>query len=234
MKKLVSGYVVRINKYKENDAIISILTKDGIESFKARALFKPNNKNAHALNLYSYGEYNINYKQEGGNETLISASLLSFVDKMYVSLDYALLFGVMGEIANKYDGFFEVFDYLFKNINDIDVYVAIIYCLKYILEKEGTLPIGDKCVKCNGKDNIETLSFIEGGFLCHSCNDTGVTIDSRILHDYHVIYKMQLEHLKHVHIDEKRAIYFIDQFYEYIESSLGIKLVSKNVFQALK
>ena len=234
MKKLVTGYVVRISKYKENDAIISVLTKKGIESFKARAMYKPNNKNAHALNLYSYGEYNINYKIEGGNGTLISASLLSFVDKMYVSLDYALLFGVMGEIANKYDGFFDVFDYIFKNIDSIDVYVAIIYCLKYILEKEGTLPIGDKCVKCGTKENIENLSFIEGGFICHSCNETNITIDSKILHDYHVIYKMQLEHLKNVKIEEKRAIYFIDLFYEYIESSLGIKLVSKNVFQALK
>ena len=234
MKKIIDGYVIRLNKYKESDAIVTILTENGIDTFKARGIYKNNNKNAYALNLYSRGEYIINYKTEGGNETLISASLLSFVDKVYESLEYALLFGIMGEIANKYSNFYIVFDYIFNHISEIDVNVGILFCLKFICKQEGVLPIGDKCIYCESNSNIVHLSFTEGGFICSNCNDNGICDDKQILHAYHIIYKMNLENLPLVKLDKKICYYFIDKFYDYLESSIGIKLVSKNVFLALK
>ena len=143
MNKTITGYVIKISKYKEYDAILSILTKNGISSFKVRSYYKPNNKNAHALSLYSKGEYIVSYKIEGGNGTLIRASLLSFVTKIYDSLEYSLLYGIMGEISNKYHDFYDVFDYINTNIDKININIAIIYCLKCIMLKEGVLLVAD-------------------------------------------------------------------------------------------
>ena len=109
MNKTITGYVIKISKYKDYDAILSVLTENGIASFKVRSMFKPNNKNAHALSLYSKGEYIINYRVEGGNGTLIKASLLSFVNKIYDSLEYSLLYGIMGEISNKHHKNYDIY-----------------------------------------------------------------------------------------------------------------------------
>ena len=41
---VISGIVIKSIPYGENDAIISVLTKDGVVTFKARGILKPSSK----------------------------------------------------------------------------------------------------------------------------------------------------------------------------------------------
>ena len=44
----VEGYVIRVNKFREADAILSVLTSDGMRSFIARGANKLTSKNRQA------------------------------------------------------------------------------------------------------------------------------------------------------------------------------------------
>ena len=235
MEKSIIGYTIKVSRYKENDAIITLLTKDGLETFKAKSICKQNNKNAYLVSLYTKSELKLTYKKEGGNETLIGGSLLSFIKEVYDNLNYSILFGILSEIALRYNGieFYETFDYIATNINRIDVYSAIIYALRYLLDKEGVLPVGNECVICQSKTNIEYLSFIDGGFICHSCNLYNKTTDIKLLKTYHLIYMMDLKNLIKVVIEKDTALYFIKLMFDYIETSTGILLNSSKVFRDL-
>ena len=65
MNKIYHGIIIKVVPYKESDAIISLLTKEeGVISFKARGVFKINSKTASSLQLFTIGDYTLEYKDK--------------------------------------------------------------------------------------------------------------------------------------------------------------------------
>ena len=62
MKFDVDGIVIKQNPYKEKDAMVSILTKDGIVSFLARSVQSISSKNKSSCLPFSYSTFTLNTK----------------------------------------------------------------------------------------------------------------------------------------------------------------------------
>ena len=67
------GFISNKTNFKDNDAIINVLTKDGPQTFKARGINKITSKNASSCNYFMISEYITNSKTQNGNQTLKSA-----------------------------------------------------------------------------------------------------------------------------------------------------------------
>ena len=60
----IEGIVIRQVQYKEKDAMVSVLTKDGTVSFLARCILSPTSKNASSCLLFAYSNFTLNSKQD--------------------------------------------------------------------------------------------------------------------------------------------------------------------------
>lgn len=78
----IEGILISCSLYKENDAILNVLTKDGYVSILGRGLFKVDNKNHSLLNGFVIGKFDCYKGKVGG------LKLRSYEAKNNLTLDY--------------------------------------------------------------------------------------------------------------------------------------------------
>jgi recombinational DNA repair protein (RecF pathway) len=66
----IKGYVLHLSPYKESDAMVQVLSSDGLYSFLARGLAKPTSKLAGATQLLSYSQFSLSSGPNGGTYSL--------------------------------------------------------------------------------------------------------------------------------------------------------------------
>lgn len=136
------GIVIKKSHYKDNDGMITILTSKGLVSFLAKGIFKIASKNNNALNLYTYGTYELldgNYKN-----TLKRATSIRNVMNAFSSLESLAALSLMGEATfcsiNEYDDF-DMMTSLNECISSIEdglsPYLIAIEYLCLLLKKTG-------------------------------------------------------------------------------------------------
>lgn len=81
----ITGIVLRINAYKEKDAMVLVLSENGTISFLARGVLSLTSKNASSVLLYAQSVFTLSSK--GNNLTLTQGKLISSFSSMYESLE---------------------------------------------------------------------------------------------------------------------------------------------------
>lgn len=176
MEELLTGFILRTTPYKENDIIVSILTKQGIRSFKARGIAKSESKLRSSLQLYSFGEYTCNSRLEMGHQTLTAAQLVMAPTEAMASIELSALLALFSEAVTKmeYDDWsmiYDNFDRFYRHLllhRDYDT--AYLVLLAHLVDWSGLGFEVDQCVNCGETRNIVALSASDGGLLCSRCN----------------------------------------------------------------
>jgi DNA repair protein RecO len=95
----LEGYVIHHAQYKENDAMVSVLSKDGLFSFLARGVLKPTAKNAASCQLLSYSRFSLS-QEKNGAYSLKESEVLKMPDGKD-SLERLTAFSFLAELTNK-------------------------------------------------------------------------------------------------------------------------------------
>ena len=167
------GFVSNKVDYKDNDAIINVITSEGKKTFKARGILKINSKNAKSCNYFMISEFLCNSKSENSNKTLKSSSLIKMYKKPYddllVSACYLAICSLLDNLSeevNGYDLAIKCFQLLEEDNYPIDV---LNYFLKNLCEALGYQSNLNGCVYCNKKNELISFDFESGGFVCNHC-----------------------------------------------------------------
>ncbi len=240
MEKIVRGYVIQLTPYKENDCIVTIMVEDSGEllSFSARGIMKITSKNCPSCQLYTKGEYLINYKIDNSNtNTLKSGIIIDYLPDIYSKIEVNMILGLLAEgIKYLQDSLtdserIELFSVVYESLKTLKNYSTIILViLKYFMIYSGIIMEADCCVCCGNKEHIVDVSYQEGGYICYQCNHK---IDphrsAAYLRNYRYVIKADIKNIYDFAVADEIAPTLIADFFEYLESAGGLKLKSRSV-----
>ncbi len=166
----VTGIVLRINAYKEKDAMVLVLSENGTISFLARGVLSLTSKNASSVLLYSHSLFNLSSK--GNNLTLTQGKLISSFSSMYESLEKMSAISFLSEVIIKCldEKIGQLYSYLLKCLElinqNFDTLTLVCIVLANIIKLSGYSLNYSSCVYCSDNLHIASVSYPEGGFIC--------------------------------------------------------------------
>ena len=224
----VEGIVIRLNQYKEKDAMVSVLTKDGMVSFLARGILNPSSKNASSCLLFAYSNFTLNSKQD--KLTLTQGKLIKSYYHLYESLESMASIQLVSELIIKcldedngriYHYLLNMLDKLSSNFDSITLSLI---CIAQIIKESGYALEFNECVKCGTKKDIVSFSFNEGGFICLNCLTNKDIIKSpTMLKTYRYVFRVEPESMDKYQLNRKVSLELIDSFCEYLSSCFALK-----------
>lgn len=235
MQKKVKGYIIHRSVYKETNLIVSLLTHDGIVSFKAQGALKVPYKLSSLVQLYTYGEYVLAFSKEGNKNTLIDGQVIKNVPVLAEDFESSIILSFLAESIVKDESFkkpYEVFDFVFNNLDKKEYYPSMIaVILKLHLLYNGSFLNSDECVKCGTKTNIATVSFNDGGYVCSKCNQIYSlpikTVD--YMKSYRYIMKANIENSTSFILTDLTKKEILNDLFSFIEENTGLKFNSKQL-----
>jgi len=236
MKSKFSGYVIDSVDYKDNDSIVTVLSPEGLISLKARGTKKITSKMNSVLFNYAYSEFEVNKSEKSGYLTLLDGTLLNYPSFVINSLEYMTIMGIISEGISKCSSK----DCLFVNFkeclsmmeNNVDSKMIIIAFLNFLLDSEGVMYEGNRCVCCLSKQ-VNNFDFDRGGFVCKNCG--GVSENITFLKNMRILTKVNFENASKAQIDEKDKMTYIFKSFESLENKCGIVFKGKEfLFRILK
>lgn len=169
--------VLRQRDFRENDAIVNVLSKDfGHLSFIARGIKKINSKNANSCNIFNISRFYFNYKENGLLNLRIAENIESFVSIRNDLLKQTIA-GIMVEVMDSMntENIDICYDLLKKSLYNLSSSDNSIAVLGLFFAKcndiNGISPDFDHCVKCGTTEGIVSISPHNGGFICKNCFD---------------------------------------------------------------
>ena len=226
---VISGIVIKSIPYGENDAIISVLTNDGVVTFKARGILKPSSKNMASCLMYAHSEFTLEEKKS--NNYLTKAKLISSNYRLYENLEYMTCLGLISECINVFLDdktskiIFDSFLLLLKGINDdFDIYTLTLINLAKIVKESGYGIDVNSCIRCGDKKGIVSINLNEGGFICKKCFTSSEEIKSTTyLKTVRYIFNVDLDNYFHYQLNKSVAISLIREYIYYLQECFGYK-----------
>jgi DNA repair protein RecO (recombination protein O) len=231
------GFVLRVSSYKENDAMVTILTKEGLVSFLARGIFKPTSKNRAAAQLLGLARFSLNESAAGSYSLAESVPLASPDGKEDLPTLAALSF--LAELCSKTvqnEEAPEVYPWLAKTLqamaDGFDPLTAALIFFARLLVIEGYGLNVDSCVYCGGKTGIVGVSYADGGFVCQ--NDLAgdaQKASARKLRILRFIFRCGLEDLGRVSFGKDETKEIFGDLGRYLSDLTGVALRSLSILE---
>ncbi len=201
MNNTCVGIVLSNRDYKDNDALIDVLTKDyGRLTFVARGVRKHNSKNATPCAILRISRFYFDYKETKGLQNLKIAEpvknffhIQSDLEKQAMGcLMLELMDSLQIEDEGAYDLLEQSLHYLDETKNPylvLGLYVAKL--CRYI----GIEPFVDGCVNCQSEHQIVAISVNDGGFVCANCFQPTRHIkkDKNQLQLFRILHKAEID-----------------------------------------
>ncbi|MGI6509255.1 MAG: DNA repair protein RecO [Erysipelotrichaceae bacterium] len=173
MNDLIKGIVINSIEYKENDAIVTILTEEfGKVALYVKGYKKITSKNVYATQLFDHSNFLFDYNPNRSIQILKSANLINQFSNIKTDYEKIAIASVICETATAVEE--NIYDLLFKTLtllnDDKQQYLVLNVYLVTMLNILGIAPFVDGCVNCGRIDSIESISISEGGFICCYCN----------------------------------------------------------------
>lgn len=178
MNNQCEGIVLHQREYKDNDMILTVLSKDyGKISFVARGIKKASSKNASSCTPFTKSIFYFNYRETSDLQSLKTAERIQMYRHIYDDLRKQVIASIICEMCMKIDS--EQFPYLYELLqqclsyldtgnNDYGVFA---FFTAKMNEVAGVNPDVDGCVHCGNDHNIAGISIYDGGFICANCFD---------------------------------------------------------------
>ena len=206
------GIVIRTTPFRDNDAMVSVLSNDKMWSFLARGVQKLTSKNGPSVNIYAHSRFVLSNGKDG--LALRSGEMLESFPNAKSDLDCLAVLGFLSEATCKYvlgEDAPRLYDFLLKSlrlVNDgFEPYVVALIYLAKVLEASGYGLQVDNCVRCGQKRPIVALSYNDGGFICEDCFDGVFTskYDARQLKIIRYIFKVDVERFGQVSFEKEET-----------------------------
>jgi DNA repair protein RecO (recombination protein O) len=182
--------VIRTADYKDNDRMITLLTKDfGKMSASARGSRKPTSKLFAASSLFCCGEYMF-YEKDGRYGVKSCAVRRTFFNMQNDYDAYAaacFIADAVDKVAQEDDVSPGLFTLTVNALYALDTGVspgtALAYFVQRLLYIEGVYPNLKNCVFCGRRENLTRFSAEHGGAVCSACAHThgGSGLDGDVL-----------------------------------------------------
>ncbi|NBK98122.1 MAG: DNA repair protein RecO [Erysipelotrichia bacterium] len=187
------GIVLKQQDYKDNDMILTILSKEyGKLSLLAKGIKKASSKNASSCALFVQSVFYFHYRETSRMQTLKTAERKHMFFHLYDDLEKQVIAAILCEMSEKIEC--EDGDYLYtlllqclKTLDEghNDYGVLAFFCAK-MNEIAGISPNVDGCVFCGDPHHIIAVSLYDGGFVCTQHYDVR----------------------RHIHLSQERLRYF--------------------------
>lgn len=202
------GIVLKQIEYRENDALLTVLTKDhGKLSLVARGIKKMTSKNAVSCMPYCVSEFVLDYQDDKSMFTIKTASLQESNHKIQEDLIKLGVAQVLTELVDKcipqgyiddeiIENLYQLLEVSLRKLNDDKEYGLLLSLfLAQILKQCGVPPTVDECVLC-GSSKVNYISVDEGGFICADCKaEVGaITTNQMDLKRFRLVNKAEIEH----------------------------------------
>lgn len=228
MKIDIEGIVISQNPYKEKDAMVSVLTKDGIVSFLARSILSLTSKNKSSCLPFSYSSFSLSSKQD--KLSLTQGKLIKSYYHFFNSLENLSSINLINECILKFvdEENTILFDYL-KNYLELldrgfDETTLTLIMMAQIVKSSGYNLEFNSCVICGSKTNIVGISYDEGGFVCKKClNDTNKKVSREYLKTYRYAFMVPFDMMAHYVVNSSIGYELIVNFCEYLSKSFGFR-----------
>lgn len=226
------GIVTSVTAYRESDGIVNLLTKNGFVTFTAHGILKINAKLTSLCQLYNVVKVDLSQNKKSSHYTLQSGETLKSYKNLYENIEAMLTLGFIIELAKK----------TIDEENISSIYEAILVCLDAILMQKDLRTIRlaflshiinnvgltlnvNECVRCGSKKGIISLSYFDGGFVCHKCL-LSTDIQHKPLYIKMARYVMiaPLKEVVEKALPEFECNALFRDFYHFLSEQLDIKL----------
>lgn len=214
----MNGIIVSAKDYRENDALLHILSEDGeLISVVAKGIQKVKSKNAPACQLFTYTRMQLNYREGAAMQSLRSAEIIDSYRKIREDLLKQSIASYFCECIDKSGFELDSFPLLKQSLDilkDTDQPFRILCLFQSLVNRmHGIEPYVDGCVRCGNTQGITGISRSDGGFVCKLCFRTSHDQTKSIeeLKRFRLISKAELEHYD---ILADHADYTYDDFEE--------------------
>lgn len=221
----IEGIVLRQVVYKEKDAMMTILTPNGIASFFARGILSLTSKNAASCLVYAHSRFILS--SSGERLSLRKGQLINSFYKNYESVLKMSALGLMSEVIFKisndddgrlYSPFLKILNLL---SNDFDVITLItIYLAKAILFSGYSLTY-DKCYLCRSKRSIVAVDYLNGGFVCKKCAVNLTPRSAIYLKTFRYVFMVEEDNYAKVTLNKTVCLNLITDFLNYLKNKFA-------------
>lgn len=207
------GIVVKRQRYREKDALITILTKEyGFKTFLVRGTQGPKSKISGSVIPFSYGDYSGLVKDEGLSY-LNSASNVKQFDEIIQDIElnaYAtFLFDLMSnaflnEVVPE-EWYKELFKALLYIDNGYDAQIVVNILQMHLLKVFGVEPNMDSCVVGGETSGHFDFSVILGGLICskHFAQDVHrLHLSEKTVYFLRMFSKITLKQISSINLKE--------------------------------
>lgn len=168
----IKGIILSINEYKEYDSIVKMVTENKIIDFIAKGVLKQTSKNRMLCQPFSYVSLQLTHTSF---PVLITGNVIQSYYKISQDLMNQAICNCLCDLLLHTEidlNLFHLFDQVLHrfHIDDKKKYTLACMFIKDILIKDGFSMHVNDCILCHTKNNLETISIKDGGFLCHNCN----------------------------------------------------------------
>ncbi len=230
--------ILKINAYKEKDAIVTAFNDKQSISFLAKRILDPKNSNASISTPLSLADITLNDLKNYKNPLLKSSKLLFTPMKtdnslLYLSalmlIDEMILKLTLEEDRNKiYLDLIEGLK-LIKSSDD-NIYFVLLSLLTKILKINGYDMEVNKCISCSNKKDITSFSFENGGFLCTNCYHGVKTFTKNELMYLRSLFLNKGMKMTDLVLSKKEYKHLLHKYIEFIEEFLDVKLKTIDIF----
>ena len=239
---VVPGFVLKSMVYKENDAIIYVLTRDyGKLSLLARGVQKIKSKNAAGCQPLTESEFRCILRP--GISTLLQAvptCLYRHIKEDIIQEAYASYFMecmykcVADNEPNAY-----IYDFFMRSMQELEAGKSpeLLYCLfnAFILKITGSSPQVDGCIHCGNVHAISGVSIADGGFVCQNCQASyDKSFSKSILQAFRYINKGDFSILDKIHITPDELLEIVTIMESLVDEYTGIRLHSRQFIKQLE
>ena len=234
----IDGLVLRVNPYRDYDAMVTVINERSSFSFLARGVRKIQSKNSFSVLPFAYSHFDLMKTKDG--LSLKTGNVIDSHSKVRDSFQGLLMLDFIGEVTSKFleeKEFYKAFPSIKKIIEllerGFDLYTLAIIYLAFILNESGYGWNVKACQKCGQKDDIVAINTSTGGFICRDCFDgqNGAKLSTRLLKIIRYIFMVQPEMYDHIAFEKDECLVILSLIEEFILGTVEFRLNSLKLLQ---
>lgn len=227
------GYVIRVSSYKEADAMVNAIDKDGTFAFLARGIKKMTSKNYASCLPLCYSKFSLTPSLSNSLSLKEGMPISSLPDKD--NLEYmgsvSLIYEIAGKLIQDEDGAkdYPWLDEAIKALkNGFSPLTSCLLLLCHILVNMGYGLNVDSCVICNKKKDIIGISYEEGGFMCRDeeGDNSLIPLSPRLLNIIRYSFRCGTKDFQRVSFAKDECLLLLNQLGQYVDDVIGVSLKS--------
>ncbi len=188
--RVVEGYVIKVSPFKDKDAMVTVLTPEGLFSFYARRVFDIKSQDAAGTTLGSYSQCHLRQGKSKG-WTLTHVKNIRVPMQSLHGVEAYVSFSALLELVNlslEGDDHLQLYQYFDRAVGFLattPLFGLLSFCID-MHHLHGISLVMHHCIICESKKNITGIHLDRGGLVCVDCltKHGGQKLNKQVLIDF--------------------------------------------------